>query len=38
MSRHRVMNISSWPHFVPASRWLRATIFAPFSRTALISF
>ena len=38
MSRHRVMNTSSWPHFVLASRWLRATIFAPLSRTALISF
>jgi hypothetical protein len=33
MRRHCVMNTSSWPHVVCASRWLRATIFALFSRT-----
>ena len=38
MRRRWVMNTSSWPHFVCASRWLRATIFALFSRTAAISF
>ena len=38
MRRHWVMNTSSWPHLVCASRWLRATIFALFSRTAVISF
>jgi hypothetical protein len=36
--RHWDMNSSSWPHFVCASRWLRATIFALFSRTAAILF
>jgi len=37
MRRHWVMNTSSWPHFVCASRWLRAAIFALFFRTAAIS-
>ena len=38
MLRHWAMNTSNWPHFVCASRWLRATIFALFSRTAASSF
>jgi hypothetical protein len=36
--RHCVMNTSSWLHLVWASRWLRATILALFSRMAAISF
>jgi hypothetical protein len=36
--RHCVMNTSSWPHWIWASRWLRAAIFALFSRMAAISF
>src|SRR2546423_1104773 len=37
MPRHWVMNTSSWPNLVCASRWLRATILALFSRAAVIS-
>jgi hypothetical protein len=38
ISLHLVMKISSWPHLDLASAWLRATILALFSRTAVTSF